>query len=104
MDGRSIEIICSFVSSRTNGTSILFCERHNKYQNNFFFFNTNILFWCNFEFENLFLFHKGCQIFAKSDGDPIEKFENGDKADAEGDSSDTPDIGGKVNPGHLFRS
>ena len=65
-----------------------------------------ILIQTFFLIQNLieFLFLECCQIFAKSDGEPIEKFKNRDKADAEGDSSDAPDIGGEIKPGHLFRS
>ena len=66
--------------------------------------NTKIYFLFNFDIWNLFLFLVGCQIFAKSDGDPIENFENRDEADAKGDSSYSTDIGGKIKPGHLFRS
>ena len=69
-----------------------------------FFLNTKIYFLFNFDIWNLFLFLVGCQIFAKSDGDPIENFENRDEADAEGDSSYPTNIGGKIKPGHLFRS
>ena len=37
MDGCCIEIICSFVSIGTNGTSILFFEKHNKYERKYTF-------------------------------------------------------------------